>query len=401
MNINENQIENFIRESSWEHEVLQDDLVTKIPESIRSDKAAFVLDDVGIIKQGKHSVGVQRQYSGAIGGVGNCQVAVDLIYAVPGKYRNADQKTWPLGMDLYVPESWINDQERRNEVEMPDNVKFRTKHEIAVDIIERVIRHQVKHKCIVGDSGYGNDNDFRRALRDLKELYALAVTPSDLHVIDPSVPLIAPGKKPGPGRKQKYQKYPSEISPETPVQIAKRVKNWLTVEWSEGTKEKLSGQFYREKVRVVRSKATRIANDEIGWLLLEKCKNQNGDEELKSYICWGMDELPLKTLVEYVHIRWTVELFHRDAKQILGLDRFEGRSWKGWYHHISMVLLAYAFIAELRAKLSPGDKLPTLPSIVRLFVLEVATQQLMIDHNLLRKKAREIAGTMLRRYSDW
>ncbi|MCJ7697561.1 MAG: IS701 family transposase [Thermoplasmata archaeon] len=401
MDVNENTIEQFIRESPWDYEELHDHLASQIPCCIRDAKAAFIVDEVSLVKQGRHSVGVQRQYCGAQGKVGNCQVGVDLTYAAPGKHRNADQRTWPLGMRLYLPESWVRDRDRRRECGVPESVLFRTKPDIALDLIDRVRKHNVAHTCTVADAGYGDDGEFRKGLREQKEPYILSVTPSEPLVIDVSIPVIPPEKHNGRGRPRVHLTYPENVQPETPSMIAQRVKNWITVEWSEGTKGKLSGEFYREKVRVVGGRQTRYASDEIVWLLLEKRKDEKGDEELKAYVCWGMDDVLLKTLVEYAHLRWTIEQFHRETKQLLGLDRFEGRSWKGWHHHISMVLLAYAFIAELRAKIQTVEKLPSFPAVVRLVVHEAATQQLMKDHHLTRRKARGIAETMLRRYSDW
>jgi len=401
MDVNENTIEQFIRESPWDYEELQDHLASQIPSCIRDEKAAFIVDEVSLVKQGRHSVGVQRQYCGALGKVDNCQVGVDLTLAAPGKHRNADQRTWPLGMQLYLPEVWVHDRERRRECKVPDSVQFRTKPEIAIDLIDRARKQKVKHTCTVADTGYGDDGEFRRKLRQREESYVLAVTPSEPLVINASAPVIPPEKTIGRGRPRIHLTYPENVQSETPTMIAQRVKNWTTVEWSEGTKGKLSGEFYREKVRVVGGRQTRYASDEIIWLLLEKRKDEKGDEELKAYVCWGMDDVPLKTLVEYAHLRWTIEQFHRETKQLLGLDRFEGRSWKGWHHHISMVLLAYAFIAELRAKTETGENLPSFPTVVRLVVHEAATQQLMKDHHLTRRKARGIAETMLRRYSDW
>lgn len=401
MDVNENTVEQFIRESPWDYEELQDHLAGQVPQCIQDEKAAFIVDEVSLVKQGSHSVGAQRQYCGALGKVDNCQVGVDLTVAAPGKDRNADQRTWPLGMQLYLPEAWVQDRERRRECGVPERVHFRTKPEIAIDLIDRARKQKVNHVCTVADTGYGDDGEFRRELRQREEPYVLAVTPSEPLVIDASTPVISPEKSSGRGRPRIHLTYLENVQSETPTMIAQRVKNWIMVEWSEGTKGKLSGEFYREKVRVVSCRQTRYVSDEIIWLLLEKRRDKKGDEELKAYVCWGMDDAPLKTLVEYAHVRWTIEQFHRESKQLLGLDKFEGRSWKGWHHHISMVLLAYAFIAEVRAKIETKEHLPSFPAIMRLVVHEAATQQLMKDHHLLRRKAREIAETMLRRYSDW
>lgn len=128
----EDQVEQFIRESPWEYEQLQDHLVKAMPDSIRDTRGAFIVDDVGIVKQGTHSVGVHRQYSGALGKIGNCQVAVNLTYASPGETRNADQFTYPLGMQLYLPLAWAEDEERREECEVPEEIAFRVVPESSV-----------------------------------------------------------------------------------------------------------------------------------------------------------------------------------------------------------------------------------------------------------------------------
>jgi len=147
-------------------------------------------------------------------------------------------------------------------------------------------------------------------------------------------------------------------------------------------------------VRVVEGPRERQhATHEVAWLLLEKRPN-----ELKAYLCWGLDGASLEELVATAHLRWTIEQFHREAKQMLGLDEFEGRTWKGWHHHVTMVLLAYAYLALQRAR--QGDiPLPTLPKTANAIVLEMATQQLLQRHRLTRRKARGIARTMLKGFT--
>lgn len=397
MGLNADQVERFIRDSPWDHQILQEHLATNVPECIESPKGAIIIDDVGFEKQGKHSVCVQRQYSGALGKVGNCQVGVNVVYTSPGKKRNADQKTWPLGMRIYLPKEWVNDKARRAEVGVPESVTFKTKPEIALAIIDTVREHNVKHMAIVGDAGYGNDSDLRRELRIRKEPYVLGVTPSAIRVIDATVQLIPSGVGPTGGRRRKHITYPDDTLARSPSAIAKGVKEWTTVEWAEGTKGVLSGEFYRVKVRVTEgSVKLRHATDEVAWLLLEKAP-----DKLKAYLCWGMDNTPLEDLVFIAHLRWPIEQFHKEAKQILGIDRFEGRSWDGWHHHISMALLAYAFLSLIRAEKTLAEPLPSLRTVARALTLESATQELMQEHGLKRPKATAIATSMLDGYSDW
>jgi SRSO17 transposase len=154
------------------------------------------------------------------------------------------------------------------------------------------------------------------------------------------------------------------------------------VEWADGTKGPLVGYFHRLRVRVTEGAVERRG------------------EKLKAYLCWGLDDAPLGKLVAYAHLRWTIEQYHREAKQILGLDSFEGRSWKGWHHYMAMVQLAYAFLATLRGEKARGP-LPTLPQAAHAVVLEVATQELLRHHRLSRRRAKGIAATMVRSLTEW
>jgi SRSO17 transposase len=396
MGVNEDQVERFIRDSPWEYEILQDHLATSIPNSIRNPKAALILDDVGLIKQGRHSVGVKRQYSGALGKVGNCQVAVDLMYVAPGKHRNADQRTWPLGMQLYLPKEWVEDEVRRIETGVPDSVGFRTKPQIALDMIDKARACNIEHKVVIADSGFGNSTEFRDELRERKEPYILGITPKSIKVIDALISLLQPGSTEGKGRPREYTTYPEGTLVQSPAEIGKDVKEWTTIHWTEGTKGTLSGKFHRVLVRVTKGAVLqRRATDEVGWLLLEM-----EPKGLKAYLCWGLDNSSLEELVTLAHLRWTIEQFHKEAKQLLGLDRFEGRSWKGWHHHVSMVLLAFAFVSMLRAQ-RYDNHIPSIRRIVKIVIHEVATQELMEKHKLKRQQAKPIAATMLRGYSDW
>ncbi len=405
--IPEDRIEQFIRESPWEYERLQIHLNTGIPAAIRSPHGAFIVDEVGLTKQGRHGVGVQRQYNGAQGKIGNCQVAVDLVYAVPGERRNADQKTWPLGMEIYLPESWTEDRERREEAGIPGNVVFKTKPRIALELIDRALDQGLMPAFATADCGYGDSGEFREHLRGRHVPYVPAVSPEDIRVVDASVNVIVPGN--GTAHRTR-ETFPGYTAVESAGDIAGRTKEWKTVTWSGGTKGKMRGEFVSSMVRIVDNTAKRHVSDEVCRLLLERIEDRSGTAELKAYLCWGMDGASLRQLVRSAHIRWAIERFHRDAKQLLGLDSFEGRSWKGWHHHISMVLLAFAFLSLLRAEAQPGsgDRLPSLRTIARAVVLEVATQELMAERSRLKRKYKREstrvqyeAEFMLRRFSDW
>ena len=395
MGLNDDQVERFVRESPWDHEALQDHLAENIPESIRSPKAALVVDDFGLLKQGSHSVGVQRQYTGTAGKVANCQLAVDLVYVAPGEERNADQRTWPLATEIYLPKKWTEDEARREEVGVPEDVVFRTKPEIAYDLIDRALEHGMEHRAVVADAGYGDDSKFRKKLRDKKEPYILGVTPSEPRMVDASVSVVPPGPC-KVGRARKYPTFPEGTSVHSPKELAKEVEEWMTVEWSEGTKGTLSGEFHRARVRVTKGAThLRWVTDEVAWLLLE-----NRTDGLKACLCWGLDDDSLEELVGLAHLRWPVEHFHKEAKQLLGLDDFEGRTWRAWYHHVTMVLLAYAFISMPRAD-EPEGPLPSLRKTVIIIVQEMLTQMLMEKHGFERSVAYAVATDVRRGFTDW
>jgi SRSO17 transposase len=399
VDVPEGEIKRFVSASPWEHERVQRHIVERVPEPLASRKGAFIVDDVGLIKQGKHSVGVYRQYSGALGKVGNCQVAVNLVYSVPGGRLNADQKTWPLGTRLYVPKAWAEDDEfadLREEVHFPKDFQFRTKPQMAMEMIDVAREAGVPHCVTLADAGYGDDGEFRRALRERHEPYILGVTPSSPRVIPANAVVTTPKPTGKGGRPRSTPTHAASVKRESPSQLARSVKEWTRVEWSEGTKGKLSGLFHARKVRVVTGgKEQGAVTDEVCWLLLEKRSN-----ELKAFVCWGLDDADLETLVAYAHLRWTIEQFHREAKQILGLDRFEGRTWRGWHHHVTMVLLAYAFLATLR---SAGRKsgLPTIPAVARALVIEKETQDLVREEGLPPAQARRLAERAVRVLTDW
>lgn len=394
------QIEAFVRESPWDHRALQAWLVKNVPDVIQHPKAAFVVDDFGIIKQGTHSVGAFRQYSGAAGKVGNCQVAVNVTYAAPGPKRNADQKTWPLGTELYLPQAWVEDDEYadlREEVHLPDTVHFQTKPQIALTLLERAYDANLEHAVTIGDAGFGADASFRRRLRERGEPYLLGVAPHAIRVAPADAPVHPPGKLgPKGGRPRSHPYFAKDTTIESPKQVAARTKTWKQVEWARGTKGPLVARFARIRVRVTEREGANIwATDEVAWLLLEQRSN-----ELKAYLCWGLDDATLYALVEFAHLRWTIEQFHREAKGYLGVDRFEGRSWRGWHHHVTMVLLAYAFLSQLRAQGTNGP-LPTLPQTAREIGTARITLDMMRDQGLRKAKARHVAEMVVRRYTEW
>lgn len=380
--IHPDRIQQFVTESPWDPMRTTEGLVDRMAKQYASPSGVLVVDDTGQAKQGSHSVGVKRQYSGTLGMIGNCQVAVDVVYVIPGKRRNADAIVWPLGLDLYLPREWTDEPWRREEVGIPKDVGFRTKIQIAVDMIDRAVRRGLPFHGLVADSIYGRDGDFRSALRDHGIAYAVGVVPSRTYFIDEDTPV---------SRGKEHLLYPKTATPFTPTNLARRLdkEDWTEVTWSEGTKGPLRALFHRTRVRVVHPNRGRRATDEVGWLLLEK-----RSKEMKAYMCHGLDDCSLEEIVRLVHQRWAVERFHHEIKETLGMDHFEGRGWLGWRHHMAMICLAYAFLAVLRARAGTGTKLPSFEAVFRAVVEGLVERVLVNKGRLGHRKARKIAPLM-------
>jgi SRSO17 transposase len=377
-------LQQFITDSPWDAGRLIQSLLGRM-RHLTSPEGVVIFDDTGQAKQGHHSVGVGRQYSGTLGRVGNCQVAVTALYSLPGEKRNADAIGWPLGMDLYLPSSWTESRSRRAKVGVPENLPYRTKPEIALEILGRIRRESIPHQAVIFDAGYGDVDPFRRRLRELQEPYIAAWSPNNHHVLLADTPeAVREGKLPkelGKGQT------PKELAESTPDRL------WEVVSWAEGTKHQLQRQFVRYRVRVVHGSPKhdggRVATDEEGWLLLER-----DGEELKAYLVWGFNGRTLEEQVALAHTRWLIEQFHREIKQTLGMDRFEGRTWRGWHHHMAMICLAYAFLASLRAERA-GGKLPPFNSIHWAVVYSLVRHEVLEDQGLTSRQSHELAHRIL------
>jgi SRSO17 transposase len=414
--VDQERLERFVRESPWEHENVETKLRERVPEAIQTEDAALIVDGMGIPKSGENSVGVVRQWCGATGKIDTCQVTVNCTLARPGERQNADQLTWPLGMRLYLPKKWSgaddadyeSQQERerfvqrREDANIPENIEHRTKRDIALELIEDAASADIEHGCVVGDSHYGESRSFRQKLRRLDEPYVMEV-PSTFKSVPEQTEVLRPEDTPN----RKYPAYPEDVSPDTPKEVADSIGDdeWTEITWNEGTQGPMSGEFYRTRIRTVKRAYTRWVSDETGWLLLKKNHKENDgndDDELKAWVCWGVDEAMLDQLVTWSQIRWSIEQFHRDIKQNLGADEYQGRTWKGIHHHLAVVMLAHAFV--VRRRLETGTKRTDFSSfekVIRKIILESAIQGLMEDKGCDRNRAEELAEYMLQSYSPW
>jgi len=414
-------LERFVRESAWEPAAVQDQLRATVPDAVNGPDAAIIVDGMGIPKQGHHSVGVGSQWCGATTSVDNCQVAINCTLARPGADRNADQRTWPLGSRLYLPKEWTGDDEtvydsqqqreqyaqRRADAAIPSDISHQPKYDIAADLIERALDTDIEHACVLGDANFGRRSSFRQRLRELGEPYVLALETGGLHMVAESAPVLEPGPTDKRGPPRQYHTVPDDIDPEPSVEIADQLEDddWTDVTWSEGTRGDLTGSFYRKRVRVCTDAYFGRVGEETGWLLLQRDHHSgtnDGDGELAAWLCWGLDESSLDDLVEWAHLRWTIEQYHRDIKQVLGADEFQGRTWRGFHHHMAVVMLTQAFVAIHRLETGGANGgFDSFEEVTRQLVRIAAIQRLMDEHGLDRATAETIGTDMLRGFSEW
>jgi SRSO17 transposase len=298
-------------------------------------EAHWIIDEVSFPKQGKHSVGVARQYCGALGKTASCQVAVTLDLGT-------EETSTPLDWALYLPEQWINDPVRREKAGIPKEVTFKTKTELALDLIDEVRGWGLQDRLVLADSAYGDAYDFRQGLRSRELDYVVQVRGELTAWTENPHPPEPPMKQRGKPRKRLYAKeLPasrnlSQIAKDLPSQ------SWKTITWREGTKGPLCSRFARVVVwmanGLVQGKTMQVPAEE---LLIEW---PEGNQEPSKY--WLSSLPPQRTswrgLVRTAKGRFRIEQDYEEMKGELGLDHFEGRSWQGWHHHVTLVTLAYA-----------------------------------------------------------
>ncbi len=315
---------------------------------------AWVLDDTGIPKKGTHSVGVARQYCGLLGKQDNCQVVVSLslansVVSIPSAYR------------LFLPESWAQDATRRKKVGVPEEITFKSKIQIAMDLINQLRAEGIPWAPIVGDAGYGNATWFRDALSSLEcpQFYALAIR-KDTTVWPSGEQPLAPKPYSGKGRRPSKLRRDSNHQPMTVFKLAKSLPldEWNEMSWREGTKGLMSSRFAMVRVRPAHGDTKRETPRDEEWLLIEWPVGQSTPEGY--WLSTLPEDTTLEMLVRLVKIRWRIERDYQELKSEFGLDQFEGRGWRGLHHHWALCIATYAFMAAERASFSPPEPLAFL-----------------------------------------
>jgi len=334
----------FVGQSPWAVEAVQRQLARKVVDLL-SNPEVWILDETSFPKAGDHSVGVARQYCGALGKVANCQVAVTLHWS------SADASC-PLGWRLYLPQAWTEDEERAREVKLPEGLVYRSQTELALELIDQMLSWEVPRLPVVGDSAYGNNYEFREQLRRRQLSYVMAVEPTTVvWTQDPNAVPVPPS--PPTGRPRRYPPLASTPAPQDLATVAKQLPKtaWKKVTWREGTRGPQRSRFAKLKVWAAHGWRAQMHPQRVAeWLLVEWPEGET--EPTKYWLAQlGPGSPGLRRLVTIAHARWRIEMDYRELKEELGLDHFEGRHWLGWHHHVTLVTLAYAFLRFEQARL--------------------------------------------------
>jgi SRSO17 transposase len=331
------QLHHFVSTSPWATASLEDELVKGADRLVGGADAVLVADDTALVKQGRYSVGVKRQYCGQLGKRANCQSLVSLTLA-------RAEVPVGVGLRLFLPEDWCADAERRAAAGVPEAIGYRPKWQIALDEIDRVLASGARFGCVLADVEYGKAAEFRAGLAERDLAFAVGTLPTQ-KVYPADVTLAHPGRKPT-GRPRKHP-VPSAASVSAAELVEARPEAFRAISWRTGTKGPLQAAFAALRVRVadgpVAARAQHLPGEE-AWLVGEH--RANG--ERKYYLTNHPADTPLEALAALIKARWVCEQLHQQMKDELGLDHFEGRSWRGLHHHTLLCQLAFAFLQHLR-----------------------------------------------------
>jgi len=307
--------------ASWDADAVRDDLRAYVVEHLGDPAAVLVVDETGFLKKGAKSVGVQRQYSGTAGRIENCQVGVFLAYAAP------DGRAF-LDRELYLPRGWAEDADRRGEAGVPAEVGFRTKPELARAMLERALAAGVPAAWVTGDEVYGGDRRLRVWLEERDLPHVLAVKRTE--------PLwVATGRGPA-------QASAADLVAAAPAGA------WRQLSAGDGAKGPRLYDWARVALRP-------LADPGTGYWLLAR-RSLADPTEVAHYVCSGPAAATLADLARVAGARWAIEAAFEAAKGEVGLDHYEVRRWDGWRRHVTLCLLAHAFLAVTRARAAGPEK---------------------------------------------
>ena len=343
-------LHHLVAKAPWSDEALLEQVRNQVLPAMQKNGSvvAWIVDDTGFPKKGKHSVGVARQYCGQVGKQENCQVSVSLSLA-------SWSSSLPISYRLYLPKEWAEDTERREKAEVPDEVEFQTKPEIALEQIRAAVKAEVTRGVVLADAGYGFNTEFCEGLTELELQYVVGV--------QSSMTVWEPGKQPLPARPRGKMGRPPRLLRRTPDHQPVSVKelalglpasSFKEITWREGTNRKLRSRFAAVRVRSAHRDYWKREPHPEQWLLMEWPRGTA--EPAKYWISTLPSSTRLKALVKMAKHRWIIERDYQELKQELGLGHFEGRNWRGFHHHATLCIAAYGFLLAERNRFSPSAR---------------------------------------------
>jgi SRSO17 transposase len=344
-------LHHLVADAPWN----DDEMLAKVRQEVlpamrkHGPVVAWIVDDTGFPKQGRHSVGVARQYCGQVGKQDNCQAAVSLSVS-----------TWssslPIAWRLYLPEVWCQDFERRRQAGIPEAIEFQTKPEIALEQIRQALARKVPMGAVLADAGYGNGNSFRAAITQLGLQYVVGIESSTTVWEPGQQPLPAPPRKPGRGAPPRRLQRSTDHQPVSAKQLALGLSSsaWKNIGWRPGSRETLRSRFAAVRVRPAHRDYHRTEPHPEEWLLIEWPKKES--EPTHYWLSTLPATTSLKSLVKMAKHRWIIERDYEELKQELGLGHYEGRGWRGFHHHASLCIAAYGFLVSERNRFSPSAR---------------------------------------------
>jgi SRSO17 transposase len=319
----------FLGKSEWDDRKVRLEAARYAIDAVqkREPITTWIIDDTGFLKQGTHSVGVQRQYTGSAGKITNCQIGVSLAVAT-------STEQIPVDFDLYLPKTWAEDPALRAEAKIPDSVIFKTKIQLALEMIERAALAEIPGEIILADGAYGDSSDFRNAVRLLGFDFGVGIQ-STVRVV----------------RLDLLDRARGDTTTVLDLVTTLGRKAFRRITWRHGSKAKLSSQFCFVRVKTMHDDGISVADREPLWLVAEWLDGE--DKPTKFTLTTLPRRMSRKQIVRIFKERWRTERMYEDLKGELGLDHFEGRSFTGWHHHVSVVLCCYAFVVAERVSAFP------------------------------------------------
>jgi SRSO17 transposase len=334
----------FVNQSPWDERVVRANLARRMSSEIQPE--AWIVDDTGFPKKGRRSVGVARQYSGTLGRVDNCQIGVSISAAT-------NAASCPVNWRIFIPEEWDQDSERRAKAHVPDEIRHQPKWRLALEMIDQLRGWGPVAPVVCGDGAYGDITEFRSGLEDRELSYMLQAKAATSAYPEDTVPERPTWSGRGRPPAACYRAKPSSLR-ELVMRQRRRVARGIS--WREGSRGRMHSRLVALRVRPANIKPRRAAHANqaelpVRWLLAEW---PSGEPEPTNYWLSNLSaDTPLRELVRMAKLRWRIEHDYRELKHALGLDHFEGRSYRGRHHHTTLVSVAHAFLTPQRRRHPP------------------------------------------------